>query len=232
MASLLRVLAAEAVGTFFLTFVAAGANVIDAVSGGTVGHVGRYLSPGLIVTAMIYSLSGVSGAHLNPAVTLAFVLRRTFPARKAIGYIAVQLAGATLAALTIASTFGTRIAHGVTHSTVAAAAGTIVVWEGLLTLLLVFVILSTAQEKALVGKNAAIAIGLTVAACGLFASPVTGASMNPARSFGPAAVAGEWSSLWPYIAGPLAGAVIAALLVQLVHGTYRDAERDVAQGSA
>ncbi|GAC1304920.1 MAG: aquaporin [Vulcanimicrobiaceae bacterium] len=211
-------LGAECLGTFLLTFVGAGADVIDAVSSASIGHVGRYLAPGLVVTGMIYSLSAISGAHINPAVTIAFALRGTFPPGRVMPYIVAQCTGAVGAALLLRAFFGAAIAHGVTRSALGGAQS-IVAWEAALTLLLVFVILSTTEEKATVGKNAAIAVGFTVAACGLFSSPMTGASMNPARSFGPAVVAGDVRSLWAYAAGPVAGAALAVVLVRLLHGS-------------
>jgi len=231
MARLGRRLIAEGTGTFFLTLVGAGADVIDAVSGGTIGHIGRYLAPGFAVTAMIYSLSAVSGAHINPAVTLAFVLRRTFPIREALPYVAAQCMGAIAAALLLRGFYGAAIASGVTHSHTGNAL-TAAAWETTLTALLVFVILSTVEEQASVGKNAALAIGFIVAACGLFSSPISGASMNPARSLGPALGAGDLGSLWAYLVGPLAGAAIAVVLAGFVHGTTRRDERQATRGRA
>ena len=223
-------LAAEAAGTFFLTFVAVGADVVDAASGGEVGHVGRYLAPGFIVTAMIYSLSGVSGAHINPAVTLAFAIRRTITAGRAALYVVAQLVGATCAALAVAAMFPMQFAHGVSQTRVGAPATTMLAWETTLTLLLVFVILSTAEEQVLVGKNAAIAIGFTVAACGLFSSPVSGASMNPARSIGPAVASGDFSAVWIYVLGPCVGASLATFLVRAIHGMPSEDEARAARG--
>jgi aquaporin Z len=223
-------LGAEFVGTFFLTLVAAGADVIDYTSGGQIGHTARYLASGCLVTAMIWTLSAVSGAHINPAVTFAFVLRRCFPLGRAAGYWAVQFVGAIAAAATLRTFFNDAVAKGATQPgpgvTPLAAAS----WEGLLTLLLVLVILGTAEEEAVVGKNAALAVGLTVALCGLFSSPISGASMNPARSFGPQLVSGHLEFAWVYFVGPFAGATLAAAVAFLVHGPPRLSEREAAHG--
>ena len=223
-------LTAEFVGTFFLTFVAAGADVIEYTSGGQIGHTARYLAPGCLVAAMIWATSAVSGAHINPAVTLAFVARRSFPVGRAIGYWLVQFAGGIAAALVLRGYFGDAIAKGATRPgdgiTAVAAFG----WEAILTLLLVTIILGTSEEEAVVGKNAALAVGLTVALCGLFSSPVTGASMNPARSFGPQLVSGQLGDAWIYFAGPIAGAIAAALLAYVIHGAPRESERQAAHG--
>ena len=224
-----RQLLAEFVGTAFLVIVAAGGDVIDLGSGAPIGHVARYLAPGLIVVAMIWSLSGVSGAHINPAVTLAFVLRRVFPARKALGYWIVQLAGAVAAALLLRLFFGSAIVNGVTHPGPGITPWAAFGWETLISTILIVVILSTAAEKAVVGRNAALAVGLTVAACGLFSSPITGASMNPARSFGPQVASQSWDGAWIYFAGPIAGALIATLLASLLHDRTV-AERQAAEG--
>jgi aquaporin Z len=223
-------LAAEFVGTFFLTLVAAGADSIDWRSGGEIGHTARYLAPGLLVTALIWSFSAVSGAHINPAVTLAFVVRRSFPVVRAIGYWVVQCAAGIAAALVLRAFFDGVIAHGVTTpgagvTTVAACA-----WEALLTFLLVLVILGTSEEEAVVGKNAALAVGLTIAACGLFSSPITGASMNPARSLGPALVAGRTGDLSIYVLGPVVGALAAAVVATIIHGRADESERQAAHG--
>jgi len=223
-------LGAEFVGTFFLTLVAAGADVVDFTSRGEIGHVARYLAPGCLVAAMIWTLSAISGAHINPAVTFAFVLRRSFPAGRAVGYWIVQFAGAIAAAYTLKAFFGDAVAQGATRpgqGVSALAAGS---WEALLTALLLLVILGTAEEEAVVGKNAALAVGLTVAACGLFSSPVTGASMNPARSFGPQLVSGHLDFAWLYFVGPLVGSALASGVVLFVHGPPRVSEREAAHG--
>lgn len=225
-----RKLLAEFAGTFFLTFVAAGADICDAAFGGEIGHVARYLAPGLLVLAMIYTISGVSGAHINPAVTLGFVLRRSFPAARAALYWAVQFAGAICAALMLTLFFGPLIARGVTAPGPAVSAVQAFGWESMLTLILVFVILATADQKAVVGKNAALAVGFTVALDGLFGSPVSGASMNPARSLGPAIVSAHLQYAWIYLAGPLTGTIAAVLLTYGILGAPKSDDEEAAQG--
>ena len=228
--SLARKLGAEALGTFILTFVAAGADVVDALSEHQIGHDARYVAPGLVVIALIYALSGISGAHLNPAVTLAFVARRCFPAGRALLYWLVQLTGALAAAALLSAFFGSAIAAGVTHPGAMISPGGGAAWEAALTFVLVVVVLGTAEEKPIVGKNAAIAVGFTVAACGLFSSPISGASMNPARSLGPMIASGSLENWWVYLAGPFAGALVAAAAVWLVHGPPKSSERATAKG--
>ncbi len=223
-------LTAEFLGTFFLTFVAAGADVIEYTSGGQIGHTARYLAPGCLVAAVIWALSAVSGAHINPAVTLAFIVRRSFPLLRGLGYWIVQFAGAVAAAAVLKGFFGDAIAKGATEPGPGITALAATTWEGLLTFLLVLIILGTSEEEAVVGKNAALAVGLTVALCGLFSSPITGASMNPARSFGPQLVAGRLDVAWIYFAGPIAGALAAAIVAYLIHGPPRRSEREAAHG--
>ena len=223
-------LAAEFAGTFFLTFVAAGADIIQYTSGGEIGHTARYLAPGCLVAAVIWAISAVSGAHINPAVTFAFVARGVFPVLRAIGYWVVQFAGGIAAALVLRGYFGDAIAKGATKPGPEVSALGAAGWEALLTLLLVMIILGTSEEAAVVGKNAALAVGLTVALCGLFSSPLTGASMNPARSFGPQLVSGQLGDAWIYFAGPVAGALAAVLLAFVIHGAPRESEREAAHG--
>jgi aquaporin Z len=228
--SLGQKLLAEFAGTFFLVFVAAGADVVDAFYGGTIGHLARYLAPGFLVVAMIYSISSVSGAHINPAVTLAFVLRRVFPISTAVLFWIVQFAGALAAAAVLKLFFGQLVAHGASKPGPFISSVQAVSWEVLLTLLLVFVILSTAEEKAKVGKSAALAVGFTVALDGLFSSPVSGASMNPARSIGPQLVSGHVADMWIYIAGPCAGAALAVLLTFGIFGHAHHEAKEAAEG--
>ncbi|GAC1513498.1 MAG: aquaporin [Chloroflexota bacterium] len=223
-----RALFAELFGTFALTFVAAGGAVIASVSGGEVSHAAAVVSPALLVMGMIYSIGDISGAHLNPAVTLAFVLRRAFPWRNLPAYCIAQIVGATLAALLLRVLFGMAGDVGATsphHGT-----GTAVVMELLLTWILITVILSTAQGHQLVGHNAGIAVAATIALDGLFAAPISGASMNPARSLGPALVSGRMSEVWVYVVGPVAGALIATGMTWLLRGKPNPKEIDAATG--
>jgi len=221
---------AEFVGTFFLVLVAAGADVISAFSGGEISHTSRYLAPGFVVAAMIWSMSGVSGAHMNPAVTFTFVLRRTFPVNRAMLYWVAQFAAALAAAGVLRLFFGELIIEGVSKPGLDISTWAAISWEALLTMLLVLVILGTAENEAVVGKNAALAVGLTVALTGLFSSPITGASMNPARSIGPQIVSGMTAYSWIYVLGPLLGATAAAALGYLIFGEPKPSELEAAHG--
>jgi aquaporin Z len=220
----------EFFGTALLTFVAAGADVVEFASGGAIGHAGRYVAPALVVTAMIWSLSGISGAHINPAVTLAFFFRRCFPANRIAGYLGAQFAGATAAALLLRFIFGSAVDHGITKPTGFTDRQAFAV-ETILTFILVYTILATAEEKAVVGKNVALAVGGVVALCGLAFSPVSGASMNPARSFGPMMASLHFQHLWIYLCGPLLGAALAAPIVALLHGPATEDSRAAAHGA-
>jgi MIP family channel proteins len=206
---------AEGLAAFALVFAGCGAIVADAQYHGVLGVVGIGVVFGLVITAMIYATGHLSGAHINPAVTIAFTLTRHFPARDAAGYVLAQLAGATAGALALAAVWTAQPARlGATVPTV--GAGSAFVYELLLTALLMFVIVSVATDARAVGAAAAIAIGAAVGLDALFGGPVTGASMNPARSFGPALVSGTWTDFWVYLAGPVAGAALGALAYQLI----------------
>jgi MIP family channel proteins len=208
---------AEAIAAFALVFAGCGAIVADARYDGALGTVGIALVFGLIIMVMVYATGHLSGAHINPAVTIAFTLTRHFPARDAVAYIGAQITGATAGALVLLSVWTDKPAHlGATLPSV--ATGSALVYEVVLTAFLMFVILAVATDVRAVGAAAAIAIGGTVGLDALFGGPVTGASMNPARSLGPALVAGEWSDLWIYIVGPIAGAALGGFAYQLVRG--------------
>lgn len=209
--SLVRRALAEAMGTFALVACGCGAIVVNTASG-ALGHVGVAASFGLVIVVMIAALGHISGAHFNPAVTLAFASIRHFPWRDVPLYITGQLAGAVAGALTLRSFFGTAGGVGATVPTGSASQAFGV--EILLSAVLMFVITSVATDTRAVGQLAALAIGGTVALDALWGGPVTGASMNPARSFGPALVSGLWQAHWVYWLGPLLGATVGAALYQ------------------
>jgi len=223
--SLARRAAAEGFAAFALVFAGCGAIVADAQYDGALGAVGVSLVFGLIIMVMVYATGHLSGAHINPAVTLAFTLSRHFPARDALVYIGAQLAGAVAGALLLLAVWPDQpAALGATVPTV--GAGSAFVYEVVLTAFLMFVIMAVATDTRAVGVAAAIAIGGTVGLDALFGGPVTGASMNPARSFGPAVAVGEWTDFWIYVAGPVAGAITGAIAYELVRGDRADAQRE------
>jgi len=216
---LIRRATAEGFGVFALVFAGCGAIIAEAEHPGTLGAIGIALVFGLVVMAMVYATGHLSGAHLNPAVTLAFVVTRHFPRAEALAYIAAQLAGALVAAGLLAAIWPSQpAALGATIPTV--GVGSAFAYEVVLTAFLMFVIMAVATDTRAVGAGAAIAIGGTVGLDALFGGPITGASMNPARSIGPALVAGELQDLWLYLAAPLLGATIGALAYQLVRGEH------------
>lgn len=219
-----RRLLAELFGTFALTAVAAGADVAAQVSGGEVGSAARAVAPGLLVLALVYALGDTSGAHFNPAVTVAFTTRRLFPVPWLFAYVLVQVVGALLAAFALVVLFPASAAEGVSKPHVDAPIALAV--EVFLSTVLVTVILGTADRHRIVGPNAAIAVGATISLCGLIALPLTGVSMNPARSIGPAVVLGRLDDLWIYVFGPILGALLAVGLATALHGPMpRDPEQ-------
>ena len=217
--SLSRRAAAEGLAAFALVFAGCGAIVADHRYHGALGPVGVSAVFGLIIMVMVYATGHLSGAHINPAVTIAFTLTRHFPVRDGLAYIAAQLIGAIAAALVLLGVWSDAPAHlGATVPTV--PSGSALLYEAILTALLMFVIMAVATDTRAVGAAAAIAIGGTVGLDALFGGPVTGASMNPARSIGPALVSGEWGNLWIYVVGPVIGAAAGAFAYQLVRGEH------------
>lgn len=201
-----RRLVAEAFGTYVLVCGATGAAVVGARLPGSVGSGTGAAAAGLAVVAIILAIGHLSGAHINPAVTLAFAVGRHFPAREVAPYVAVQCVGAVLASLSLRAIFGVAGGLGATHPAGVSTASAVAI-EVVLTLVLVVVVLAVATDTRALGEFAAVAVGATVALEALVMGPVTGASMNPARSLGPALAGLDGADLWIYIVAPLAGAL-------------------------
>jgi aquaporin Z len=217
-----RRLFSEAFGTFLLVTVAAGASVVGAISPHTITRSAAVAAPGLMVLAIILFMGAVSGAHLNPAVTFAFTLRGDFPWRRVPGYVVAQLVGATLACLFLWAVFGKVGQLGATFPGAGIAAWKAMLIELVLTVGLVSTILGTASRAQNVGPLSAVAVGGYIILAGLWSSPVSGASMNPARSFGPDLVLNHWSGFWVYVAGPIAGALLAVAFAWILRGPGGD----------
>jgi aquaporin Z len=213
-----RRLFSEIFGTFLLVVVAAGGGVVNAVSPGSIPLGVRVTAPGLMVLAIILFMGAVGGAHLNPAVSLSFAIRRDFPWRRVPGYVIAQLLGATIACLFLWAMFGKVGMLGATEPGSGISDLQAVVMEALLTLGLVSVILGTASAAQNVGGLSAIAVGAYIIMAGMWAAPISGASMNPARSFGPDLVVGNFSHYWVYLVGPLAGGAIAVAFAWILRG--------------
>lgn len=212
---LARALVAESIGTFALVFAGAGAIMVDAKTH-ALGHVGIAIAFGLVIMAMIYAVGHVSGAHFNPAVSFAFALTRHFPWSRVGAYWLAQAVGAIVAAAVLRSSLG-NIAH-VGATLPAGSQAQSFLWELVLTFFLMFVILGVATDTRAVGEAAAIAVGGTVGLDAMFGGPVSGASMNPARSLGPALISGDLHALWLYVVAPIVGAALGALAYQFVRG--------------
>lgn len=221
-----RALLAELSGTCALTFVAVGTATAAITSHDTVDYISRVAAPGLTVMAMVYTLGTLSGAHINPAVTIAFALHRAFAWWRVPGYIMAQLIGATIAALLVhiimGSIQGAPLPHG--------GLGQSLLLEIVLTVLLVTVIVGTATGSKIVGSNAGIAVGGTVALCGMLGATISGASMNPALSFGSLLVGGQLEVYWVYAVGAVVGTVIAVGFNYLTHGQRTPHELEAASG--
>ena len=213
--ALLRALAAEAIGTFALVFAGAGAIMVDAKTH-ALGHVGVAITFGLVIMVMIYAVGHVSGAHFNAAVTFAFALTRHFPWSRAFAYWTAQLVGAVIAAALLRASLG-NIAHlGATLPS--GSQGQSFLWELVMSAFLMFVVLAVATDTRAVGEAAAIAIGGTIALDAMFGGPISGASMNPMRSLGPALVSGDLHAVWLYILAPVAGTSLGGLAYQFIRG--------------
>ena len=213
-----RRLVAELVGTFFLVLVAAGGPMIDHAFPGQVGRAAAVVAPGLMVMSIILFMGRVSGAHLNPAVSIAFWMRRDFPGRRVPAYVIVQFAGAVLAAWFLQAVVHVSSSYGANYPGHGATQIDAFLMEVVLTLGLVSVILGTASGAQQVGLFGAIGVGGYIALAGLWSSPISGTSMNPARTLGPDIVSVDFTSWWVYVAGPLLGALLAVGLAWLLRG--------------
>ena len=216
----LRALVAEAIGTFALVFAGCGAIMVNAKTS-QLGHVGVAITFGLVIAFGIYSVGHISGAHFNPSVTFAFALSRHFPWSRAATYWGAQLIGAIAAAAVLRGSLGNIANVGATLPS--GSQGQSFLWELIMTFFLMFVIMAVATDTRAVGEAAAIAVGGTVLLDAMFGGPISGASMNPARSIGPALVSGNLHALWLYIVAPICGASLAALAYQFVRGEPRAA---------
>lgn len=206
----MRRLAAEAIGTFFLVLIGPGAAMVNAWSSGSLGVAGIALAFAFVVIAMVYALGHISGAHINPAVTIGFWSARRFPSGEVVPYIAAQCLGATAASATLRAVIGPVGQLGATLPAISVAPAFVVEW--LLSFVLMLVIMAFATDDRVAPGFAAIAIGLTVGFCALTGGPLTGASMNPARSFGPALLGGIWRAHWIYWVAPITAMIAAARL--------------------
>jgi aquaporin Z len=218
---------AEFFGTFALTFFDCGAKIVGTLSG-EVDHLAQALAPGLIVAAMIYSIGSCSGAHINPAVTFAFALRGVFPWLRVPGYWLAQVSGALFAAWLLEQLFGNVEHLGATIPR--GAFGVSFLMETVLTFMLVCVILGTAVEYRVIGPHAAVGVGATIVACGILGKSVSGASMNPARSLGPALMSGASRDIWIYVLGPFSGALLAVGAAFILYASRKKDEEKAAQG--
>ena len=217
-----RRLFSELLGTFFLVLVGAGGAVVNAKSHGAISRATAVTAPGLMVMAIILFMGAVSGAHLNPAVTLAFSLRKDFPWRRVPGYIIIQLVAATLACLFLWAVLGKLGMLGATEPGPGVSDWQAMLIELALTVGLVSTILGTASRAQNVGTLSAVAVGGYIILAGLWSSPISGASMNPARSFGPDLALADFSHYWVYVVGPIAGGLIAVGFAWLLRGAGGD----------
>jgi len=213
-----RRLFSELLGTFFLVLVAAGAGMMGQAFPGTISRTAAVVAPGLMVIAIILFMGKVSGAHLNPAVSVGFALRGDFPWRRVPGYIVIQLVGATLAALFLQSVIHVSATFGSNYVAAGYSAIDGFLMEAVLTLGLFSVVLGTASGAQNVGAISALGIGGYIALAGLWGGPISGASMNPARTFGPDLVGGDFTNYLVYVAGPLVGVIVAVGVAFVLRG--------------
>lgn len=227
-----RRLFSELLGTFFLVLVAAGAGMMGQAFPDTISRTAAVVAPGLMVMGIILFMGKVSGAHLNPAVSVGFALRGDFPWRRVPGYIVIQLVGATLAAWFLQSVINVSASFGSNYVAAGYSATDGFLMEAVLTLGLMSVVLGTASRAQNVGAMSALAIGGYIALAGLWGSPISGASMNPARTFGPDLVGADFTDYWVYVAGPLVGVIVAAGVAFVLRGKGGDRSGlEAAQGT-
>ena len=221
---------AEVWGTFLLVLVAGGGGVVGALDvGSELTLAMKALAPGMMVMGIIFFMGTISGAHLNPAVTLAFAVRGNFPWRRVPGYIVAEVLGAILASLFLQAVYG-GILNGATEPGAGISDQTAVLTEAILTLGLVSVILGTAAGARNVGFNGAIAVGAYIGLVSVWGAPISGASMNPARSFGPMLIGGDLTHYWVYLVGPIVGALLAVGFETILRGRPTKAGAEAAQG--
>ena len=213
---------AEAVGTFFLVFIGPGAGMVDAYTHGVIGHTGVALAFAFVVTGMVFAIGHLSGAHINPAVTLGFWSVRRFPAREVLPYVIAQCLGASVAVFALKSILGPVGHVGATIPAVPLGAAFAVEW--VLSFALMFVIMGVSTNARLVDGFAAVGVGLTIGFCAMMGGPLTGASMNPARSLGPAFFGGGWNAQWLYWAAPITGMLVAARLYEFLRSGFTASE--------
>jgi MIP family channel proteins len=212
-----RRLMAEAIGTFFLVLIGPGTVMVNVASGGAIGQVGIGLAFTFVVVAMVYALGHLSGAHINPAVTVGFWSVRRFPASEVVPYIAAQCTGAVGASLALRAALGTVGSMGATMPTITTGKAFVIEW--LLSFALMFVIMAVATDDRVADGFAPLAVGRTVGFCALMGGPLTGASMNPARSLGPALVGDLWKAHWLYWIAPTSAMVVAARTYDLLRSS-------------
>ena len=225
-----RKLASEVVGTFFATLVPTSVDVLY-YTGAHVDYVSRWLARGLITVAVIYAFSEVSGAHIDPAISLGFALRKVLHVGQMLAYWMAQFAGAFMAAALAYALWGQKIALGASHPGPGYSYVVAFITEIVATFLVMLVILMTAEQEATVGKQAALAVGFSVATCGFFAGPISGASMNPARSIAPQILSGRFDLIWIYAMGPCLGAALAVLVAAFLCGPPKRGEEKAGQGA-
>jgi aquaporin Z len=217
-------MAAEALGTFFLVLIGPGSVMVSVFSGGVIGHVGIALAFACVVTAMVYAVGHLSGAHINPAVTLGFWSVRRFPSGEVIPYIVAQCGGASAASAMLRAGLGRVGEMGATIPHIPLGSAFLIEW--LLSFALMFVIMAVATDERVADGFAPLAVGVTVGFCAMMGGPLTGASMNPARSLGPALIGGVWTAHWLYWLAPITAMMAAARLYEVIRHTSPPTKSD------